>query len=70
MTLEELAKELSATYDQNYVTDRERGLEEFGRKHREELTDLEQNGTSIEKLVEAAQIGPAGYWAKQIRKGM
>ena len=71
MTFEELALELCQTYTDQYADDREQALRDFGMKYRHELIDLEtQHGTSVEALVDAAEISPPGYWASMIRQGM
>ena len=69
MTFEELASELDTTYSHGY-SDRDKGLGEFGREHSAELVAIEEQGRTIEELVEAANIGTPGYWAKAIREGM
>ena len=70
MTFEELASELDTTYDAGY-SDRDKALGEFGREHSAELVAVEeQQGRTIEDLVDAANIGTPGYWAKAIREGM
>ena len=70
MTFDELARELDTTYDMGYTTGREEALGEFGKRHSADLVALEELDCTIESLVEAAQISPAGYWAKAIREGM
>ncbi len=69
MTFEELASELDTAYDRGYL-DRDKALGEFGKIHSTDLIALEKQDRTIESLVDAARISPAGYWAKQIRHRM
>ena len=69
MTFEELARALDDTYSVGYG-DRDKALGDFGAKHFDDLVALGKQGRTIEELIEAARIGPPGYWAKAIKKGM
>ena len=69
MTFEELASKLDRAYGDGYL-DRHKALEAFGCEHSAELVAIEEQGRTIEELVDAANIGPPGYWEKAIRKGM
>lgn len=69
MTFDELASKLDEAYGRGY-TDRDKALEAFGREHSAELVAVEEEGRTIEELVDAANISPPGYWAKAIREGM
>ncbi len=53
-----------------YSEGREEALQDFGRKQSAALAAALAAGHTLEELVNKAQIGPPGYWAEQIAKGM
>ena len=62
MDFDELSHALDQTYSECYVSGREEGLEEFGRRHSADIESAIKSGRTLEELVEQARIGPASYW--------
>ena len=70
MSFEELVRALDQLYTDKYSEGREEALQDFGRKQSAALAAALAAGHTLEELVNKAQIGPPGYWAEQIAKGM
>lgn len=70
MNFDQLAHKLDQTYMDCYASGREEALEDFGRKHSADIVAALSGELTLNDLVEAAKIGAASYWAKQVARGM